>query len=93
MPRPRKPVTLTPPEIRAALAHIGWSARELGARIGAGADYAARLVNGKRGWPPELTPWLLALADAHRRATAPTWRESRAANPAPPPETRGSTPP
>ena len=67
-------VYMTPPEIRAALTTIGWSARELGTRIGASPDYAAQMVRGTRPWPAALTPWLLTLALKHQNAPAPAWR-------------------
>jgi hypothetical protein len=68
---------LTPTALRAALAAIGWSARQIAAATGraesAGPDWTA----GRRPIPPEVAAWVEAAAAWHRHNPPPHKPEKR----------------
>jgi hypothetical protein len=68
---------VTASELRAALAAIGWSARQIAAATGraesAGPDWTA----GRRPIPPEVAAWVEAAAAWHRDNPPPPPQKKR----------------
>jgi hypothetical protein len=77
---------MTAADLRAALAAIGWSARQIAAATGraesAGPDWTA----GRRPIPPEVAAWVAAAAAWHRDNPVPRKPQTRSQPPIAPRE-------
>ena len=65
---------MTRTEFRDLLQTIGWSERELAARLGAHRNTVNDWANDRRKPPQIVLEWLASLAVAHEARPAPEWR-------------------
>jgi len=67
--------TMTGEQFSAALATIGWSARQLVTRLGCDTNLATRWSRDQAPVPPSIARWLSRLAAAHAAQPVPQdWR-------------------
>jgi hypothetical protein len=67
---------MTPAELHAALASIGWSGRELAIRVGSHRNLPVAWLAGRTPIPPPIATWLRKLARLHEQNPAPAnWRQ------------------
>lgn len=66
---------MTPAELKAALAAIGWSGRELAFRLGCHRNLPTAWSSGRTPIPAPVAAWLRKLARLHGQNPAPAdWR-------------------
>ena len=71
---------MTSPQFRAALAHLGWSLRQLAGMLGCSVTLPAKWATGRASVPPAVAVWLARLAAYHEACPAPeVWRVREAA--------------
>ena len=62
---------MTPADLSAALAALGWSQRELARQLGVAESSVRQWLTGKSRMRPDLLAWLLDLARYHAEHPAP----------------------
>lgn len=65
---------MTPAELKAALATIGWSGRELSVRAGCHRNLPVAWMRGIIPVPQPIGAWLQRVARFHEQHPAPEWR-------------------